>query len=284
MSQTTRARLLLLAAAVLFSTGGAVIKWCAMTSWQVASFRSGVAALALLVLLPVTRRDLDGRALLVGAAYAATMILFVLGNKLTTAANTIFLQSTAPLYVLLLGPRLLGEANRKSDLAVMAAIAVGLGFFFVSQQPSLASAPDPLRGNLIAALGGPAWALTVLGLRWVSRDPSRTPGATLVAGNVITFLVCLPLALPVAGARPADWLLILYLGVFQIAAAYVLVSAGLRQVTALTAVLLLLLEPVLNPIWAALLHGERPGGWSLLGGAVILAATVGKTVADSRRR
>src|SRR3990172_9137079 len=97
-------QLQLLAAAVLFSTGGAAIKACTLSSWQIASFRSVIAAVALFLLLPDARRRWTWRAVAVGAAYAATLMLFVLGNKLTTAANTIFLQSTAPLYILLLGP------------------------------------------------------------------------------------------------------------------------------------------------------------------------------------
>src|SRR5436309_1136311 len=103
----SRFRLEILAAAALFSTGGAAIKACSLSGWQVASFRSGIAALAVLVMLPAARRVPSGRAVAVGAAYATTMILFVRANKLTSAANAIFLQSTAPLYVLLLAPRLL---------------------------------------------------------------------------------------------------------------------------------------------------------------------------------
>lgn len=270
----TRARLLLLLGAALMSTGGAAIKLSGLTGWQVASFRSGIAGLVLLWLTPVAWRALDRRMLLIGAGYAATMILFVLGNKLTTAANTIFLQSTAPLYILLLGPWLLREPTRRSDLLVTGAMAIGLTLFFVGEQPSFVTAPDPLRGNLIAALDGVTWALTVMGLRWLSRDAARSVGGMLVTGNALAFLVCLPLALPVGNVTAVDWLVIAYLGVFQIALAYLAVSAGLRHVTALQGALLLLLEPVLNPIWAALLHGERPGAWSLLGGAIILAATI----------
>src|SRR2546425_10171933 len=111
-----RSRIEILAAAALFSTGGAAIKACSWSGWQVASFRSGIAALAVLVMLPAARRLPSGRALAVGAAYATTMILFVRANKLTSAADAIFLQSTAPLYVLLLAPLLLRERARPRDL------------------------------------------------------------------------------------------------------------------------------------------------------------------------
>src|SRR5262249_5478687 len=219
-----RVRLEVLAGAVLLSTGGAAIKLCGLTSWQVASFRSGVATLAFLWLAPAARRDFDRTALLAGVAYATTMILFVLGNKLTTAANTIFLQSTAPLYVLVLSPWLLGEPVRRSDVAVMVTMVVGLALFFVGEQPALATAPAPMRGNVIAALAGLTWALTVMAVRWMSRDPERSVGGMLIIGNALAFLVCLPLALPVQGA-PRDWAVIIYLGVVQIALAYRLVSA-----------------------------------------------------------
>ncbi|HZH03127.1 MAG TPA: EamA family transporter, partial [Myxococcaceae bacterium] len=102
-------RLFILAAVVLWSTGGAAIKLCGLSGWQVACGRSWVAAAALLALLPSSRRRPDRRGWGVAVAYAATVLLFVLATKLTTAANAIFLQYTAPLYVLLMGTWLLGE-------------------------------------------------------------------------------------------------------------------------------------------------------------------------------
>jgi drug/metabolite transporter, DME family len=173
MRNATRARLLLLAGALCFSTGGAAIKFCSLSGWQIASFRSAVAVLALLVLAPAGSRALVRRDWLVGAALAATLIAFTLANKLTTAANVIFLQSTAPLYLLVLAPRLLGEPLRRSDLGVMLAIAVGMALFFIGAQPASQSAPEPLRGNLVAAASGLSWALTLIGLRWVSRRGAR---------------------------------------------------------------------------------------------------------------
>ena len=91
MNRLTQARLQLLATALLFSIGGAAIKACALTSWQIASFRSGIAAIAFWLLMPEARRGWTRQVLLASVAYAATVILFVLANKLTTSANTIFL-------------------------------------------------------------------------------------------------------------------------------------------------------------------------------------------------
>jgi drug/metabolite transporter, DME family len=134
-----------------------------------------------------------------------------------------------------------------------------------------------VRGNLVAALGGLAWALTLLGFRWVGRDGGDR-GAMLLAGNLLAGVLCLPLALPLLQASATDWAVIAWLGIFQIAVAYLLVSAGLRHLTAFEGVLLMLLEPVLNPVWAALVQGELPGPLPLAGGAVILAATTWRSL------
>jgi len=277
------ARLDLLAAAFLFSTGGAAIKACSLSSWQVASFRSAVATLAVLLILPESRRGWSGRTLVVGFAYAATMVLFVAANKLTTAANTIFLQYTAPLYLVLAGPLLLDERLRARDLVFLAIAGASLALFFVDTPVESASAPQPMLGNALALLSGVFWAATALGLRWMARPQSGgAPVATAVAcGNLIAFLAGLPMALPVS-VHPSDVALILYLGVFQIAAAYYFLTRGLRSVPVLEASLLLLLEPVLNPVWTWLVHGEQPGPWSLAGGAILLGATTVKTWNDSR--
>jgi drug/metabolite transporter (DMT)-like permease len=290
------ARLRLLLAAVLFSTGGAAIKAATLTGWQVASFRSGVAALAVWLLVPAARGRWTGRVLGVAAVYAATMVLFVVANKLTTAANTIFLQSTAPLYVLLAGPTLLGERVTRADLALMAAVAVGMALFFVAGDAPQATAPDPRRGNVVAALSGVAWAGTVLGLRWVGRgaagaDASGASGAsrgdaaltTVVAGNVLACLAALPLALPAHGLSAADALVVGYLGVVQIGVAYLALASAMPHVPALEASTLLLVEPGLNPVWAFLAHGERPAALAWAGGAVIVLSALVKTWWDARR-
>ncbi|HYU32534.1 MAG TPA: DMT family transporter [Thermoanaerobaculia bacterium] len=278
-------RLRLLAAAALFSSGGAAIKSIHLTAWQVASFRSSVATLAFLLLMPETRRRPTPRVLCVGAVYAATMILFVQSNKLTTAASAIFLQATAPLWVVLLSPWLLGERVRLRDVVYMVVLAVGLGCFFLGIDPVSVTAPHPLLGNFLAALSGLTWALTIMGLRALGRggDEGGSWGpASALWGSIFAALGCLPMALPVGPSTAQDWLIIVFLGVFQIAVAYVFLLRGIGQVPAVEASLLLLLEPVLNPVWAWIVHGERPGAWSLAGGAILLLATAGKTWIDAR--
>ncbi len=222
--------------------------------------------------------------MIVGVAYAACLTLYVMANRLNTSANTNFLKSTAPLYLAILGPWLLKEPTRRQDLGFMAAVGLGLALFFVGVQPAIATAPDPLRGNLMAVASGVFCALTVCGLRWMGAAGGRhgTAAAAVVSGNVTAFLVALPLALPVGGHSLLDWGLVAYLGIFQIALAYVFVTRAIAVIPALEASLVLLIEPVLNPVWAWIVQGERPGPWALLGGAVILGATTVKGWLDAR--
>ncbi len=280
------ARIQLLAAAFLFSTGGVAIKSCQLTDWQIAGFRCGVAAVAMWALLPAARQRWTWRTLVVGAAYASTVTLYALANKATTAANAVLLQATAPLYLALLAPAFLGERIRNRDLLLLATIAAGLAALLFGDVAATATAPAPARGNFLGALAGCCWALTLLGIRWLERSSRNNAqgqaAAAVVAGNVLGFLAAMPAALPVVESRPVDWLLILYLGVFQIAVAYMLLTIALRSVPAFDAALLLLVEPVFGPVWAWWIHGEVAGLSTLLGGAAILTATMVKTWLDSR--
>jgi len=275
MTHTSTAdRLRIIGAAALFSTGGAAIKATTLTAWQVASFRSGLAALAVFLLVPAARRRWTWRIAAVSIVYAATMVLFVVSNKATTAANAIFLQSAAPLYILLLAPWLLKERPHRSDYVTMAALAVGLLLVILGLPPARATAPNPAVGNVLALLSGVTWAFTLMGLRWLGsteEDGSATM-STVVGGNALACLICLPAALPVQQATIGDAAVVGYLGFIQIGLAYVLMTRGIRGVPAVEASMLLLLEPALNPVWAWLVHGEEPGTLPLLGGAVILAA------------
>jgi drug/metabolite transporter (DMT)-like permease len=274
------ARLMLVACAVLFSTGGAAIKACSLSGWQVACLRSAIAAVALLLLLPESRRRPTVRAVLVAFAYAATLVLFVRATKLTTAASAIFLQSSAPLYLLVLGPWLLAERVHRRDLLFVAALGGGLALLVGGVDPPQASAPDPVLGNRLAAASGLTWALTLVGLRHAARDDGAVAASAVVVGNALAALVCLPFALPLPPPSGADVAVLLYLGVFQIGLAYFLLTRGISHLPALEASLLLLIEPVLNPIWAWAFQGETPAAASLAGGAVILATT---TLMTARR-
>jgi len=269
-------RLMVLAAAFLFSTGGVAVKSSGLTPWQIASFRCLIAAATLWIVLPTVRRRPSWGVLGVSSCYAGTMICYVLANKATTAASAIFLQATAPLYVLLLAPLLLGERGRRRHLAVMAGLATGLALLFLDEQTASASAPDPFRGNVLGAFAGFFWAGTVMGLRYLGKKSrGKDEGALAVVwGNAGAGLVSLPMALPVVSYNAGDYLWVVYLGVFQIAGAYLFLTSAMGSIPALDASLLLLVEPVFNPVWAFLFLGEAPGRWTLAGAGLILAMAV----------
>lgn len=261
-------------AAALWSTAGAALKLSTLNAWQLAAGRSLVAAVALWLLLPSARRRLTRPMAWVSLAYASTVVLFVLANKATTSANAIFLQDTAPLWVLLLGPALLGEKPTRGELTAIPLFLVGLGLFFLDQL-----SPGQQVGNLIALASGVAFAFNIMGLRKLVHDRQ----GVLVWGNLLAFAIALPFCIGGPTPTPTDVGLVLFLGVFQLALGYAAFAKGLTHTPAVEASLLVLLEPVLNPIWAWLFAGERPGPWAITGGAIILVATVWRTVAATRR-
>jgi drug/metabolite transporter (DMT)-like permease len=285
-----RYRLLIVAAAGLFSTGGAAIKAASLDGWQIASFRSGIAALFLLAVIPEARRAWRRRMLPVAACYAATLVCFVLATRLTTAANAIFLQSAAPLYVLLLGPVLLHEPIRGRDVGFVAAVACGIACFFIGSPAAVRTAPDPFHGNLFAVVAGMAYAFALVGLRWLARDDAESGGtggaaiATVAMGNLLACVAALPMALPASGISTKDVAVLLYLGAFQIGLAYFCLTRGIRHVPAVEATALLMVEPALNPVWTWLVNGEKPGTWAVAGGALILSATLWNTWRAARAR
>jgi drug/metabolite transporter (DMT)-like permease len=276
---TPRSKIVL--AAVLFSTGGAAIKWCGFDGWQLAAFRAGIALTTILLLIPDARRGWSWRTALVGCAYAATTLLYVQANKHTTAASAIFLQSTSPLFILLLAPWLLGEHATRRDLLQMGMMGLGLVLFFFGLDRPSATAPDPLFGNVLAACCAVTWAFTLIGYRWiVARGGSVATAAA--SGNLTACVVALALAQPLAAGRPVDWAVVAFLGVCQLGLPYVFLVRAIPRLRALEVALFLLIEPVLNPVWAWLVHGERPGPAALVGGALILGATVVRSVVDAR--
>lgn len=288
MTEHSRARLGAVGAAVIFSTGGAAIKLTTLSGAQVACFRSAIAAVAVLVLAPESRRGWTWRTLVASLAYAACLTLFVLANKLTTSANTIFLQAAAPLYLLLLGPWLLKESIRIADLFVLGAMGAGLALVFHGTAPPVRTAPDPALGNILALLSGVTWAFLVVGLRWLGRaeeaggHAAPSPTTAVVLGNLLAAAVNLPFIFPILSFTGVDLVTVLFLGIVQIGVAYLLLSRALKHLGAFEASILLMVEPALNPLWSWMVHGETPGVWTLFGGGLILGATLLKSLFDNR--
>src|SRR6202048_514336 len=254
---------LIAAAALLWSSGGLFIKLAPMPPLAVAFGRSLVCSILYLVVL---RPKLSRASWSTAAAYAATVLSFVLATRMTTAANAIFLQYTGPAYVLLLAPWLLRERLTRVDVASVVLSLAGMSLFFLGRVEAGQAA-----GNLIAVFSGLSFGLTVLLMR---RDAAHGHGDAMpstVLGNLIACAVALPFAAPAlhAIATPAGAFVLLFLGLVQLGLAYFLFTSGLKTVPAAEASLLCMLEPVLNPLWVFLGTGERPGPWALAGGALV---------------
>jgi drug/metabolite transporter (DMT)-like permease len=212
-------------------------------------------------------------------AYAATVLLYVVAVKMTTAANAILLQYTAPIWVALFSAWFLSEKVRRLDWAAVSLSIVGMTLFF---REGLASAS--LVGDLLALLSGVTIAWMTLFLR---KQKDGSPLESVLLGNILAALFGLPFI--VSGPLPdaQGWLGLLLLGVLQLGISYVLYSAAIRHVTAFDAILFSTLEPLLNPVWVLLLLGERPGIWALVGGALVVLAITGRglivTASTARR-
>jgi len=270
--------LLVLLAAVLFSTGGAAIKTEAFSALQVSSGRSAIAALTLLLVLRGKVRCSSGL-LVVAALYAVTLTSFVAATKLTTAASAIFLQSSAPIYLLCIGPMVLGEKPGRRDIGYAAAMGLGLMLCFLGQPQPSGTAPNPVAGNLLGVVSSLGWAGTLAGLRLAGRGTGDGLSA-VVLGNVLAAIAGGVWAGPFPNVGLVEWLPLLYMGVIQIGLAYVLLTRALGRLPALEVSLLLLIEPVLNPVWTWLIHGEVPGWAVVMGGALILLASALKARQD----
>src|SRR5437660_1048434 len=272
--------LFILVAALLWSTGGLFIKATPLGAFELSFGRSLLAALTVAVL---TRREgfgLNPVTLVASVLYAALLLLFVVANKLTTAANAIFLQYTAPVYVLLLEPWMFKERFRWADLLVVAACVAGMSLFFVGRLR-----PQDVEGNLTALASGVCFAFFLLLLRH-QRAGRVNRASSVIYGNVIVCLVTAPaFARAAAAMTTRDVVIVAYLGVVQIGLAYTLFTLGIaRGVRSLDAGVVGYIEPMLNPVWVFLFLGERPSEWAVVGGCVIIAAVLAHTVALARRK
>jgi drug/metabolite transporter (DMT)-like permease len=264
----------LMLTAALFASGGALLKACSFPALQRAGVRAAIAAIAIFVLLPEARRLPTARMLWLVPAYFGATVLFVVANSLTTAANAIFLQSTAPLWIVVLGPLLLRDRPTRFDMLTLLGVGAGMALFFVAPAKAVATAPDPRLGDWFAIASGLSYALLLIGMRWLSRANPGEQSAAVAWGNALTFPVAFAL-MPLFGQQPIagsarDWIVVLVLGTFQVGLAYAILVRAIAHVPAMRASLVMMIEPVLNSAVAWLVHDEQPHGLALLGGAVIL--------------
>jgi drug/metabolite transporter (DMT)-like permease len=265
--------LLLLAAAILWSLGGVLIKSIDLTPVAIAGTRSLIAAVIMSLALPGVLRKISWQTVPGAIAYAATVFLFVVATKLTTAANAIFLQYTAPIYIALISPWFLGERIKWLDWLLVLLALFGVGLFFLDRLS--------LQGlsGVFAALGsGFAFAWLAVLMR---RQKAGSPEAVVLLGNIVTFLIALPWTFPILRIEENGPPLLL-LGVVQLTIPYLLYSLAIRHVRALDASIISIIEPILNPIWVMFATSERPAYWSIVGGVIVLATSLTRSLLASR--
>jgi drug/metabolite transporter (DMT)-like permease len=255
--------ILLLLTAVLWSLGGILIKWVQWHPMAISGMRSAIGALAIRIAFRNLHFTWSRSQIGSAVAYAGTVTLFVVATKLTTAANAILLQYTAPIYVALFGPWFLGERPRREDVVSIIVILGGMALFFLDRLT-----PAGFWGN-VAALGS---GLCFGGLTLFLRSQKDGSGIeSILLGNLLAAAVGIPFMFhSMPDAR--SWAGLLLLGTVQLGIPYVLYAMAIRHVPAVTAILVPMIEPVLNPIWVLLFIGEVPGPMAILGGTIILGA------------
>lgn len=270
--------LFVFAAAFLWSTGGLFIKWTTLGGLELSFWRS---LFAIFTVAFFTRHEgfrLNRLTAVASVLYAVLLILFVLATKTTTAANAIFLQYTAPVYLLILEPIIYKEKYRSRDLITVLICLGGMALFFVGQLR-----PQDITGNIFALTSGFCFALYFLSLRHPrAREVNRA--SSVIYGNTLAVLMTAPWGLAtITSLTGHDLIGVAYLGVIQLGVSYTLFTVGMAHgVRSLDAGIICYIEPVLNPVWVFLVLNERPSAWALLGGAIIIAAVISHMLLDAR--
>jgi len=261
-------------AALLWSSGGLFIKLVPYTPMQISFFRCSVAAVTFAVIFRGSLLRLNKLSILNSFFYAATLIFYVIAMKTTTAANAIFLQSTAPIYVLIFEP-ILNKTNwEKANIITIAVCFGGMILFFIGGLE-----PGQLEGNIFALMSGIVFAALFLGLK---KNEKKYQQSSIFIGNIIVAIICIPFLSTLQEIVFTDLWKVIYLGVFQIAIAYAFFSTGLKRVFAVEASIISMVEPVLNPVWVFLGYGEVPSVTAIIGGIIIITAITIRTIQMGR--
>lgn len=255
-----------------------LIKYVA-TTWPGLAVAGGRGLIAALFLL-VTNRGLRfsfSRDQLIGAfAYAVCTITFCTATTLTSAANAILLQYTAPIWVALLGAWFLGEHATRADWITIAVALGGMTLFF---KESLTL--GHLDGDALAVFSGLCFACMTIAMR---RQKNGSAIESIILGNLIAFLAGLPWILRSPMLPPSGWTALIALGVVQLGVSYWLYARAIRHVTALEGVLIPVFEPILNPLWVLLFMHETPSRWAMIGGSVVVGAVTIRALVSVRAR
>ncbi|MDR0275521.1 MAG: DMT family transporter [Burkholderiaceae bacterium] len=266
--QHRNAVLTLFLTALLWSLGGLLIKSIPWTPLAVAGGRSFFAAAFLLLMVRPRRLTLTPLTLATAVCHAGCTVCLVVATKLTTAANAILLQYTSPVWVALFGAWILREKPGRADWIAIAATLGGVSLFFAGQLSA-----GHLWGNAVGLASGVFFGFVAILLR---KQKDAAPVDSIILGTLLAGIVCAPALAAAPALDTRGWLALALLGTVQLGLSYFLYAWAIRHVSALEAVLIPVLEPILNPVWVMLALGEKPGPWAMLGGAMVLGASVSR--------
>jgi drug/metabolite transporter (DMT)-like permease len=251
-------------AAIMWSLGGLLIKSIDLHPLAIAGIRSGLAAVVIVLVTRKVRFIWTWPQFAAALSVFLTFLLFVTATKMTTAANAILLQYTAPIYVALISWPLLGERVRPRDWITLALVVLGMIFFFIEKVSS-----QHMLGNIIALASGVSFAGTAVFLRL---QKGQSTLESLLLGHMLMALVGIPFLLVSHSPTSHEMTLLLLLGIVQLGIPYILYGIAIRQVNALEATLILVIEPILNPVWVALFFGEQPSFFAAIGGTIVIGS------------
>jgi Predicted permease, DMT superfamily len=265
-NQRKKAILYLIITSILWSIGGLFIKLVDWNPVAIAGTRSGIAAVVMLFYLRKPIKHLGKIKLLGACTYSSLLLFFVTANKLTTSANAILLQFTAPIWVLLFSKFFLKEKIKKYDISLIIFVMLGMILFFVGDIGNGTNI-----GNFIAILSGVSMAGFIIFLKLLDHDNS--PIEMTLIGNIITFIIAIPFYFQsVPNLRSILGLLIL--GIFQLGISYILYTLAVKHVSPIEAILIPVIEPLLNPVWVFLFTGQAPGTYTIMGGIIVIVAVL----------
>ena len=269
MKQSTSYTILIIAA-LMWSLGGLFIKLVNLNPMAITGIRSLGAAVVLLIYIKKPKLYWNRYFFAGVLAYSMMVILYVISIRLTTAANAIFLEFTAPLYVVVFGYFLLNERINRFDIFAMVIIFFGMGLFFMDELSLYG-----FWGNILALLAGVCLALVTV----LIRKEKESAFEIVFFGNALTTIICLPFIIQgFNSTTQVDWFIIFGLGIFQLGIPYLLYTTALKYVSALDAILVGMLEPVFNPIWVYIFVGEAMGEWAFIGAALVIIGTLGRVI------
>jgi drug/metabolite transporter, DME family len=266
LSEHQKGILYVFTAALLWSSGGLFIKLISLSAMQLSFFRCSIAAITFALIFRKRILLLNKLSIINSLFYAVVLITFVIATKTTTAANAIFLQATAPIYVLIFEPLFNKTRYERINIITVGVCILGMILFFVGKLE-----PGHLEGNFIALLSGITFAALFLGMK---QNDQQYQQSSIFWGNILVALICIPFLLSMEAISISDLWMVSFLGVFQIAFAYAFFASGLKRILAVEASIISMVEPVFNPVWVFLGYGEVPTLTAIIGGLIILGAIV----------